>query len=85
MNVSTPLLGLGFALTGVGVLMILQSLRSGEAQRKFNRNSFGELFLGPIPILLGGRGRWILVGTATFILILFLLVLASAQPTMIGG
>jgi uncharacterized membrane protein len=84
MNVSTSLLGLGFALTGVGVLMILQSLKSGEEQRKLNGNSFGVLFLGPIPILLGGRGRWILVGMAIFILVLFLLTLASSQPTMIG-
>lgn len=85
MIVSTTLLGLGFALTGVGVLMILQSLKSGEAQRKYNKNSFGVLFLRPIPIVLGGRGRWILVGMATFILVLFLLTLASSQPTMIGG
>jgi uncharacterized membrane protein len=85
MNVSTPLLGLGFALTGVGVLLIIQSLKSGEAQRKLNRNSFGVLFLKPLPIILGGRGRWILVGTATFIIILFLLTLASSQPAVIGG
>ena len=84
MIVSTPMLGLGFALTGVGFLMILQSLKLGVEQRKMNGNSFGALFLGPIPIFLGGRGRWILVGMATFILILFPITLASSQPTMMG-
>jgi uncharacterized membrane protein len=84
MIVSTPLLGLGIALTGVGFLMILQSLKLGEEHRKLNRNSYGVLSLGHIPLLFGSRGRWILVGIAIFILILFFITMASSQPTMIG-
>ena len=85
MGISAPLFGLGFAMTVIGALLLLVSFRSGEDdERGFEYRSTGIIFIGPIPIVLGGRGKWVFIGIAAAVVIAFLVVLTMAQPSPLG-
>ena len=84
MTVSIPLLGLGLAMTGLGALLLLLSFRSTGERGEAEHRTAGVVFIGPIPIVFGGRGRWAAIG-ATFVLVIVLLIaLATFQPDLIG-
>jgi uncharacterized protein (TIGR00304 family) len=81
---SIPLLGLGLAMTGLGALLLLLSFRSTGERGEAEHRTAGVVFIGPIPIVFGGRGRWAAIG-ATFVLVIVLLIaLATFQPDLIG-
>jgi uncharacterized protein (TIGR00304 family) len=84
LSLSTPLLGLGLVLAGVGVLLLLLSFRSTEEIGEVEHRAAGVVFIGPIPIVWGGRGRWALVGIVVVVVIFLILVFAMAQPELIG-
>ncbi len=85
MGISAPLFGLGFAMTVIGALLLFVSFRSREDdERGVEYRSAGIIFIGPIPIVLGGRGKWMLIGIAAAVVIVFLVVLAMAQPGSFG-
>lgn len=83
MNVYAPLLGLGLVMTVLGALMIVLSMKSRGNERKHETSSMGVIFLGPIPIVLGGRGRWIIIGVAAVILMVFLFTVNAYQPDLL--
>lgn len=84
MGISAPLFGLGFAMTAIGALLLYVSFRSKAKERGVEHRSAGVIFIGPIPIVLGGRGRWALVGVAAALVIAFLMVLAAGRPSSLG-
>ena len=83
MDVSAPMLILGLALTAVGTVMLLLSFRPTERGEELEHGGAGVIFIGPIPIVFGGRGRWTLIGVAVAAIAL-LLVVASMNPDIIG-
>ena len=83
MDVSAPMLILGLALTAVGTTMLLLSFRPTERGEELEHRGAGVIFIGPIPIVFGGRGRWTLIGVAVAAIAL-LLVVASMNPDIIG-
>ncbi len=78
-----PLLGLGLAMTGLGALLLLLSFRSSE-WGEVDRKAAGVVFIGPIPIVFGGRGRWAVIGVALVFVVVLLIVLVTFQPDLIG-
>lgn len=61
MGVSTPLFGLGVALTAFGALLVILSFK---IDGNIEDSSTAILFIGPIPLVLSSRNRWLLVGGA---------------------
>ncbi len=85
MAVSTPLFGLGFAMMATGALLLFLSFRSREdGDRGVEYRSAGIIFIGPIPIVLGGRGKWMLIGVAAVAVIAILIILTMAPPGSMG-
>jgi uncharacterized protein (TIGR00304 family) len=84
LSVSTPLLGLGLAMTGLGVLMLLLSFRSTEERGEVEHSATGVVFIGPIPIVFGGKGKWTMIGIAVSLVVILLIALAVFQPDLIG-
>ena len=82
MSVSASLLGLGLTLTGLGVIMVLLSLRRGEERDGVGHRAAGVVFIGPIPIVFGGSGRWAIVGIALVVIFAILVAMAMAQPSL---
>jgi uncharacterized membrane protein len=83
MNVSAPSLGLGLALTGLGTTLLLLSFNQRNDNGKEHHYT-GVIFLGPIPIPLGGRNRWTTVGNAVVVMIFLFVAAAMAQPKILG-
>ena len=84
MGVSTPLLVLGLALTAVGTVMVLLSFRPRDREGDVEHRGVGVIFIGPIPIVFGGKGRWIYIGIAVAAVIALLLAAAAMNPDLIG-
>jgi uncharacterized membrane protein len=42
------------------------------------------LFIGPVPIVLSGGRRWVLVAFAATAIIILVMVVRSAQPGLVG-
>ena len=83
MDVSAPMLIFGLVLTAVGTVMLLLSFRPTGRGEKLEHRGAGVIFIGPIPIVFGGRGRWAVIGVAVAAIAL-LLVVASMNPDIIG-
>lgn len=62
----------GLLISGIGVLMVLLSLKASPDEVK--HNSEGIVFIGPIPIILGGNRKWITMILFTIISTVFLIV-----------
>lgn len=85
MGISAPLFGLGFAMTLIGALLLFVSFRTREDdERGVEFRSAGIIFIGPIPIVLGGRGKWMFIGIVAVVVIVFLVVLTQARPGSLG-
>lgn len=82
MDVSSGFLALGLSLTIVGVVMVYISLRAGslEAQSK----GLGVIFIGPIPLIVGGSGKWVLTALGVAALVMMVLMIRVFEPNMIG-
>lgn len=85
MGISAPLFGLGFAMTVIGALLLLVNFRSRkDDDREAEFRSAGIIFIGPVPIVLGGRGKWMLLAIAAAVVIAFLVVLTMSRPGSVG-
>ena len=68
---SAPLFGLGVALTALGAALVFISFKfDGEGR------SAAILFIGPVPLVLSGKNRWVLVGGAVVGLVLVSLLVS---------
>lgn len=81
---SAPLLVLGLMMTAVGVALIFLSLRPRRGREEVEQRGVGVVFIGPIPIVFGGSGKWAVIGVAVAMVIALLLVAASKRPDLIG-
>ena len=64
--VSAPLFGLGVALTVLGAALVYISFRfEGEVEER----SAAVLFIGPFPLVLSGRNRFMLMAVAGVLLV----------------
>jgi uncharacterized membrane protein len=80
MEVSSVLLFAGVALTLLGVYLVYLSLRAGPGE--LNAEAVGVIFIGPIPIIVGGGRKWIIAALAVIAVIM--LYMASRQTDLIG-
>lgn len=74
---------LGMALAAIGTIMLFLSFRPRERRERVERGGVGVVFIGPIPIIFGGRSRWALVGVAVSVVIALLILVASMRPNLI--
>lgn len=84
MEFSSPLLVLGLALTAIGTIILLLSLRPREREGDVEHRGFGVILIGPIPIIFGSNKRWFVIGIAAAAMIALLLLAASMYPDLIG-
>lgn len=75
---------LGLTITGLGIVMVLLSLREEKDEERIRHGTMGVIFIGPIPIVFGGRGKLILVGIAIAVVISLLLMVIASQSALIG-
>jgi uncharacterized membrane protein len=78
MAVSAPVLGLGLAMMSLGVFLVLLSLWSREGEWTVERRSAGVVFVGPIPIALGGGRKWVFAAILGASIVAFLMAVALA-------
>ena len=83
MSVSAPLLGLGLAMTFVGTILVLLSFRPRDERGSIDTKTAGVIFIGPIPIVFGGKGKWTLIGIALAIVVALLIAAVAAQPDIV--
>ena len=62
--VSAPLFGLGVALTVLGAALVYISFKTDGEE-----GSTAILFIGPVPVVLSGRNRLVLVAVAGVVLV----------------
>jgi len=82
LELSSGFLAVGLAMTVIGVVMVYMSLRAGpgEAQSR----GAAVLFIGPIPVVLSGGRRLVLVAFAASAVLILLMVVRSIQPSLVG-
>ena len=82
MDVSSGFLAVGAVMVVAGAIMVYMSLRAGPSEVK--SGGAAVIFIGPIPIVLGGIRRWVLTALGAAAVILLVMVMRSAQPELIG-
>ena len=84
MSVSPQALGLGLTMSGLGTILLLLSLRSKLEKAETVFKASGVIFLGPIPIVLGGKSIWTIIGLAITAVALIFVAAVLAQPEILG-
>jgi uncharacterized membrane protein len=69
-------------MTLVGILMVFISLRAQPEE--IEKRGIGIIFIGPLPIIIGGSRKWIITALVIASLIILVLVAKSFQPNLIG-
>ena len=72
-------------MVGAGVLLVWFSYRPREDGRRVEGRATGVLFIGPVPIVVGGEGGWRLAGVVALIVFVFVVAVAVSQPGVVGG
>lgn len=82
MDVSGGFLALGLIMTIAGAIMVYLSLRArpSEVQSK----GVGVIFIGPIPIVIGGSRKWVLAALVLAAVIMVVMIARAAEPNLIG-
>ncbi|HUV33455.1 MAG TPA: DUF131 domain-containing protein [Candidatus Desulfaltia sp.] len=82
MVVSGGFLALGLTMTVIGAIMVYLSLRArpSEAQSK----GVGVIFIGPIPLVIGGSRKWVLAALGVAAVIMVVMIARAAEPNLIG-
>ena len=82
MIVSGGLLALGLIMTIAGAIMVYLSLRArrSEVQSK----GVGVIFIGPIPLVIGGSRKWVLAALGVAAVIMVVMIARAAEPNLIG-
>jgi hypothetical protein len=83
MYVSTPFLGLGLTLTGLGMIMVVYSFMQGGGPKSEPR-ARDATYIGPILVGIRGKNKWVVIGFI-MIAILSLLILFSRVLSLIAG
>jgi len=81
LSVPDHFLGLGLATMGLGIILLLLSLRPRNDEERVEHRAAGVIFMGPIPIVFIGKGKWILFGVAVTAMIMLLIVVAMIGQT----
>ncbi len=84
MSVSPQALGLGLTMSGLGAILLLLSLRSKLEQAETDFKATGVIYLGPIPLVLGGKSIWTIIGLAITMVALIFVAAVVAQPEILG-
>jgi uncharacterized membrane protein len=71
-------------MTGLGTIMLLLSFKPRDEGEDTGYRLPGVIFLGPIPIVFGGRNRWAITGIAVLAMIFPFVAAAMAQPEILG-
>jgi uncharacterized membrane protein len=82
MDASGGLLALGLILTAAGVIMVYLSLRAGPSEAE--SRGVGVIFIGPIPLVIGGSGKWVLAALCAAAVIIAVMIAGAAEPNLIG-
>ncbi len=82
MEVSSGLLFAGFLLTLLGIYLVYLSLRAGPGE--VDAAAVGVIFIGPIPIIVGGGRKWIIAALAVAAMIMLYMVSKQIKPDLIG-
>jgi len=82
MDASSGFLVVGAVMVVAGAIMVYMSLRAGPSEAK--SGGAAVIFIGPIPIVLGGSRKWVVAALGAAAVILLVMVIRSAQPELIG-
>ncbi|HUV55270.1 MAG TPA: DUF131 domain-containing protein [Candidatus Krumholzibacteriaceae bacterium] len=82
MEVSSGLLFVGVALTLLGALLVYLSLRAGPGE--LDAKAAGVIFIGPIPIIVGGNRKWIIAALGVTAIIMLYMISKQIRPDLIG-
>ena len=80
MAVSSPVLGLGLAMMGLGVFLVLLSIWPRDEEAFVESRSVGVIFIGPIPIILGGTRTWVVAAILGGSIVALILAMALIRP-----
>ena len=83
MSVSPLALGFGLTMSGLGTILLLLSFRSKLEKAETDFKASGVIFLGPIPIVLGGKSIWTIIGLAITVVALIFVAAVVAQPEIL--
>ncbi len=84
MSISQQALGLGLTMSGLGTILLLMSFRSKLEKAQTSFKASGVIYLGPIPIILGGKSIWTIIGLAVAVVALIFIAAVVAQPDIRG-
>jgi len=82
MDVSGGLLALGLIMTVAGVIMVYLSLRARPSE--VQSRGVGVIFIGPVPIMIGGSSKWVLAALGVAAVIMVVMIARVAEPNLIG-
>ena len=83
MSVSPLALGFGLTMSGLGTILLLLSFRSKLEKAETDFKASGVIFLGPIPIELGGKSIWTIIGLAITVVALIFVAAVVSQPEIL--
>jgi uncharacterized protein (TIGR00304 family) len=72
MEFTSGFLVIGFLMTLVGAILIYQSIKANPMEARSRVD--GVVFIGPIPIIVGGTRKWIIAAIVTASVIMLWLV-----------
>ena len=82
MELSSGFLAVGLAMTVIGIVMVYMSLRAGPSEAQ--SGGAAVLFIGPIPVVMSGGRKWVLVAFAAAAVIILVMMVQSAGPSLLG-
>lgn len=82
MDVSSGFLAVGAVMVIAGAIMVYMSLRAGPSE--VQSGGAAVIFVGPIPLVVGGSRKWVLTALGAAAVILLVMVMRSAQPELVG-
>jgi len=82
MEVSSGILFVGVALTLLRALLVYLSLRAGPGE--FDVKAVGVVFIGSIPIIVGGSRKWIIAALGVTAIIMLYMISKQIRPDLIG-
>ena len=83
MSISPQAIGLGLTMSGLETILLLLSFRSKLEKAETEFKASGVIFLGPIPIVLGGKSIWTIIGLAIAVVAIIFVAAAAAQPEIL--
>ena len=83
MSISPLALGFGLTMSGLGTILLLLSFRSKLEKAETDFKASGVIFLGPIPIVLGGKSIWTIIGLAITVVALIFVAAVVSQPEIL--